>query len=86
MAILKTEEKQVQVQDGDSINDASKELGVPFGCHSGLCGTCRIEVVEGMENLTPKTPEEINLGCGGNARQACQCKILNGEVKIQLVP
>ncbi|HIH13599.1 TPA: 2Fe-2S iron-sulfur cluster binding domain-containing protein, partial [Candidatus Woesearchaeota archaeon] len=53
MAILKTAEKQVELADGSPILDAAKELGVPFGCHSGICGTCHIEVEEGMENLAP---------------------------------
>ena len=82
MAILKTNEKQVEVPDGSSIIEAAKELGVPFGCHSGLCGTCHIEVEEGMENLSPQTREEIDLGVEGNARQACQCQIKSGTVTI----
>ncbi|MBI2668867.1 (2Fe-2S)-binding protein [Candidatus Woesearchaeota archaeon] len=83
MAILRTNDKQVEVGDNSSIIDAAKELDVPFGCHSGLCGTCRIEVLEGMENLSEKTPEENDLGCEGKERQACQCQIKNGIVTIQ---
>jgi len=82
MAILKTESKEVVLAEGDSLIEAAKGLGVPFGCHSGLCGICRIEVEEGINNLSPKTEEELILGCTGNVRQACQCKILQGTVKI----
>jgi len=82
MALQRSEKNQIAVPDGEPMLEYAKELGVSFGCHSGLCGTCRIEVLEGMENLSPKTEEEIILECTGNQRQACQCKILQGTVKI----
>ncbi len=50
---------------------------------NGICGTCTVKVVEGMENLTPKTvrerfhlknrPEDVRL--------ACQCQVL-GDVCV----
>jgi len=83
VAILKTAEKQVELADGSPILDAAKELGVPFGCHSGICGTCHIEVEEGMENLAPKTLEEMDLGCQGQDWQACQVVIDEGTVTIR---
>ena len=82
MAVLKMGEKQVNITDGESIIDAAKELGVLFGCEHGICGTCRIGVLEGMENLSVQTPQEENLGCEGKARQACQCRIMKGTVTI----
>lgn len=82
MAILQLGEKQVEVKDGEPIIDAAKGLSVLFGCEHGICGTCRIEVLEGMENISDKTLQEINLGCEGNARQACQCIIKQGTVII----
>ncbi len=83
MALLRTVNTEISVRDGDPILEPARELGVPFSCHSGTCGTCRIEVVEGMEHLSPKTAEEEMLGCVGNQRQACQCRILSGTVTIQ---
>ena len=83
MAILKTQEKQQELLDGLAIIDVAKELGVPFSCHAGICGTCRIEVIEGMEHLNEKTEEEINLDCRGQERQACQCQIKGGVVTIK---
>ena len=82
MAILQLGNKQVEVQDGEPIINAAKELGILFGCEHGMCGTCDIEVREGMENLSGKTPQEENLGCEGKARQACQCTIMQGMVVI----
>ena len=84
MAILQTTTKKLELPDGSHIMLAAEELGVPFGCREGHCMTCHIDVVEGMENLSPKTREEIDLGCEGTGRQACQCRILGGSVTIQI--
>lgn len=53
----------------------------------GQCGTCIVEVVEGMENLSPKTqPEERKLKKKpDNYRLACQT-IVNGSVSIKTKP
>lgn len=83
MAKLKTDDKEVEVQDGGRINEAAQELGVPIGCDAGVCGVCEIEIVEGAENLSEPTDEEKNMGMTGNKRLACQCKIKSGEVKIK---
>lgn len=31
---------------------------IPFRCKQGICGTCRIEVVYGQENVSPPNPAE----------------------------
>jgi ferredoxin len=54
------------------------------------CGACNIEVLEGMENLNPKSAEEARVLSrikrqGPNVRLACQC-VPTGEVKIRIVP
>ncbi len=56
-----------------------------FGCRSGLCGTCLIEVVDG--DLTPPSPDEreaLDVYAPGNprARLACQIDIF-GPLKIK---
>ncbi len=74
---------EVEIEDGTSIKDACEENGVPFACEEGICGTCVIEVEEGMENLSPFTEEEEDfIGDACNERLACQCKIKGGCVKI----
>jgi ferredoxin len=76
------EEKEL---DEDSpIQEMCEEAGVPFACTEGVCGTCVIEVVEGMENLSSFTQEEKDfLGDQDRERLACQCKIKCGSVKIK---
>ena len=83
MAKLEIDGKVMQVKDGDGIMKACQAEGVPFGCHHGACGICEIEVVEGMENLSPINEEEKLLGITKPFRLACQCKITHGLVKIK---
>lgn len=74
----------IEVADGAEIQEACEEAGIPFACTEGVCGTCVIEVDEGMENLSPFTEaEEDFLGELDNERLACQCKINSGTAKIK---
>ena len=53
---------------------------------NGLCGTCMVEIVEGLENVTPKTMrEQYNFKLKGkpaNYRLSCQCQVLGDIVCI----
>ena len=54
--VTENEEKTFEVKDGELIWDELDRLGtkLPAGCLAGSCGTCRINVLEGEGNLTPK--------------------------------
>ncbi len=72
-----------ELPDGSSLIEACEEAGVPFACTEGVCGTCVIEVLDGMENLSEFTQEERDfLGEPQHERLACQCKIRSGHVKV----
>ena len=72
------------LEDNSPIQEICEEAGVPFACTEGVCGTCVIEVVDGMDNLSDFTPEEKDfLGEQDRERLACQCKIKGGCVKIK---
>ena len=77
----KTNEEK-EVPDNTPIQKACEELGVPFQCEDGICGTCMINVIEGEENLSDLTEEEEDLDRDLKHRLACQCKIKQGNVKI----
>lgn len=82
MAKLILNGEKIEVTDGECIKDACEEAGVPFACEEGICGTCIIEVEEGMENLSEFTEEEEDfIGDEDQERLACQCKIKGGCVK-----
>lgn len=49
----------------------------------GACGTCRIEVVRGGENLSPPTPDETYKEIEEPYRLSCQAKLL-GDVIVKV--
>lgn len=72
-----------ELEENGSLAEVCEEAGVPFACTEGVCGTCVIEVLEGMDNLSPFTQEEMDfLGEQDKERLACQCKLKSGCVKI----
>ncbi len=82
--IFENNNEEVDIEDGNSIQDECEQAGIPFACSEGVCGSCIIEVVEGMDNLTEPTQAEKDfLGEIQNERLACQCKIKGGTVKIK---
>jgi ferredoxin len=75
--------EEKELAEEEPIASACEEAGVPFACTEGVCGTCVVEVLEGMENLSPFTQEEKDfLGEQDRERLACQCKIRGGCVKL----
>lgn len=82
--IFENTDEEREVEEGSRIAEICEEMGVPFACTEGICGTCVIEVTEGMENLTDFTQEERDfLGDMDCERLACQCRMKNGNVKIK---
>ncbi len=76
--------EEKHLPEGEPLHEHCEEAGVPFACTEGVCGTCVIEVVEGMEYLSPLTQEEKDfLGEQDRERLACQCKLQGGCVKIK---
>ena len=82
MAKLILNDEEIDVPDGENIVDFIEEAGVPIGCSNGVCGTCEVEVIEGMENLSEVNQEEEDLGMEGDKRLGCQCVINKGTVKL----
>jgi ferredoxin len=81
--IFKPTGEEKELEDDSPLQEACEEAGVPFACTEGVCGTCVIEVEEGMENLSDFTQEERDfLGDQDKERLACQCRIKRGNVKI----
>ncbi|GJM34348.1 MAG: hypothetical protein DHS20C18_33490 [Saprospiraceae bacterium] len=75
--------------DGCSLLDASIENKIPHlhECGgNGKCTTCRVRILEGMENLTARSNQEAimarNRKWDPSIRLACQCYV-KGDVKLQ---
>ncbi|HLC81274.1 MAG TPA: 2Fe-2S iron-sulfur cluster-binding protein [Candidatus Nanoarchaeia archaeon] len=85
MAMIQLDDKKVELPNGEKIMEACEELAVPFGCRSGFCGTCKIEIVEGAEHLAQLTQEEKEMGNRDMThRLACQARIISNQVKIKI--
>lgn len=72
--------KSIDLEPGAPIMAACEELGVPFGCQAGSCGTCVIVVESGMGNLHAPNDMEEDMSLRANERLACQARIREGEV------
>ncbi|WP_110943856.1 2Fe-2S iron-sulfur cluster-binding protein [Streptomyces niger] len=63
----------------DLENETSHRV-IPFGCQSGACGACVIEVLDGSHSLGEMDADERefleDLGrADGDFRLACQCRL-----------
>jgi ferredoxin len=87
---FKKENIVVDVPAGTKLVDLAEKVGanINFSCKEGVCLTCLINVLEGLENLNPKTPNEQAtleaFGAKPNQRLACQV-IINGDVVIESI-
>ncbi|GGF94709.1 2Fe-2S iron-sulfur cluster-binding protein [Paenibacillus abyssi] len=61
------------------------EGSVPYKCGGGLCGTCKVRIVDGQENLSKVMKKEVaRLGeekIEQGFRLACQT-FINGDVTV----
>jgi ferredoxin len=98
MALIKfvKEDKLVDAADGANLRFKAVEnnvdlytfMGKMMSCGGyGQCGTCIVEVVEGMENLSPRTAVEDRKlkKKPDNYRLACQTMV-NGPVSVVTKP
>jgi len=57
------------------------------GCNDSSCATCRIEVLEGAENLAPQDERERETlkenGHSEDLRLGCRTEILKGTIKVR---
>ena len=100
------EKKEIEVPQGANLRKEARQAGVEvhgtiesyLNCMgNGLCGTCRVLVKKGMENLNPRTfMERVNLnthpltmlaaiGHEDELRLACQVTV-NGDCTIETHP
>jgi ferredoxin len=70
----------------------NKDLDVLRECGGrGMCATCHIYVREGMEKLSPMSRREqrtleVITSCKTNSRLACQSRVLDNGVIVELPP
>lgn len=90
------ENKEVIAADGANLRlkamqnniDIYKVWGKMMNCGgAGQCGTCIVEITEGIENLSPRTDAETKMlkKKPDNYRLACQT-LVNGAVSVATKP
>jgi ferredoxin len=104
--VFVNEKTELEVPAGSNLRLEASKAGLDvysglaryLNCRgNGLCGTCRVLVKKGMENLSPKTTlEKINLaahpltmlasiGHEDEMRLSCQVKV-NGDCTVETHP
>src|SRR5215831_17553497 len=104
--VFVNEKKEIEVPEGANLRQEAIKAGIQVykGLHKylncrglGLCGTCKVLVKKGMENLSPKTLRErfnLNfhpltmlaaLGNEDEIRLACQVRV-NGDCEVETTP
>jgi ferredoxin len=79
-------EKSADFEEGKILLRAAGDMGIRVSqvCGGdGACGTCRVEVIEGWDNLTPQTPDETFKELEAPYRLSCQAK-LKGDVVVKV--
>jgi len=84
MAKVRFEGEEKEVVDGGAVLEALEELGLPFGCTDGLCGTCMSTIVDGKDNLSKMSEKEEDFDLEEGKRLACQCKINGGTAEFSI--
>ncbi|MCX8163641.1 MAG: (2Fe-2S)-binding protein [Candidatus Micrarchaeota archaeon] len=85
---FKKENIVLEVPAGTKLVDIAEKSGanINFSCKEGVCLTCLVNIVKGMENLNQKTENEKAtleaFGAAENQRLACQV-VINGDVVIE---
>lgn len=85
--IVGGQEFLLDVGPGENLLTAAldRDVAVDYSCLEGLCDSCAVRVLEGLENLSPPTKEEFDMlgeDVHRGMRLACQVKV-NGPVTIE---
>lgn len=71
-------DRSAEAKRDETILDAARRAGAPLAnsCGGvGVCVRCRVAVVGGAENLSPKTAIEEQTNLASNERLACQAVV-----------
>ncbi len=82
-------EQTTEADVGTTLIGATSRFKRPIatGCSEGSCGTCRVEVLEGAENITEQSARERATLKENNfptsMRLACRTELVKGTVKVR---
>jgi ferredoxin len=83
---------EVDVPEGGAVVDvcdAHVKAGVPFACRHANCGSCRVDVTEGLALCVSPEDDELDLLEGvfhdpPTVRLACQLRVIAGPGIVSL--
>ena len=82
---------EIDAVDGPALVDLCDKFDapIPFSCRVASCGTCRIHVLEGADELLPPAEDELDLLDVFNLRPplvrlACQAKLRPGATRVRI--
>ena len=89
--VFEDEGVTVAAPQGGRVMDLADEnpaTAVPFSCRFANCGTCRVEVTEGLELCEPATEREARVkrifNDSERVRLACQLRVREGDGVVRL--
>ena len=89
MAIVevKNDSSSVEISDGSLLAELDGKCSILFACKSASCASCKVKVLEGMENLeAPNDLEQAGLATFAtdpSERLMCVCKIKKGKIVVE---
>lgn len=82
MGQIKFNNQVVDIDSSGNFIEACEELDISFRCRHGRCGSCKVEVSEGIELLGPLSENELSRGLNEKERLMCQCNAPDGIVHL----
>ncbi len=84
---VKNDGASVELPDGSLLAELDGKCSILFACKTASCASCKVKVVEGMENLeAPNELEEAGLATFATdptERLMCVCKIKGGKIAVE---
>lgn len=83
---------EVDVPEGGPLVDIcdEHEAPVPFSCRGASCGTCRLDVLEGLDAFEPPSPDEADVlrifADPPTRRLACSARLRPGAGVVVVRP
>lgn len=83
---------EVEAPEGGALVDLCDvhDAPIPFSCRSASCGTCRIDVTEGLDGFEPPSDEEADVlaifADPPTRRLACSAKLRPGAGMVAVRP
>jgi ferredoxin len=78
----------IEVRSGDTLLEACDAHHLPMESACGgfaVCNSCRVRVLDGEGNLSPRLDEELAFLDDEGQRLGCQARVL-GDVRVRLEP